>query len=137
MKPAKPSHISLISRYILAFSQINSNWLKLFLFSRKEIGQNSIIIVRFPYCPQYLKYLKERYSINYTYTLLTTIYFMKANMGLKKHSTELAVLELIDRITQSLDNGQTPVNMLFTLICLKHLTHSTIVYYYIHCRIIV
>ena len=84
MKLAKPSHISLISRYILEFSQINSNWLKLFLFSKKETGQNSIIIVRFPYCPQYLKYLKERYSINYTYTLLGTIYFMKANMGLKK-----------------------------------------------------
>ena len=30
--------------------QINSNWLKLFLFLKKETGQNSIIIVRFPYC---------------------------------------------------------------------------------------
>ena len=33
----------------------------------------------------------------------------------KKHSTELAVLELIDRITQSLDNGQTPVNIYLDL----------------------
>ena len=30
------------------------------------------------------KSLKEPYSINYTNTLLTTIYFMKVNMGLKK-----------------------------------------------------
>ena len=42
---------------------------------------------------------------------------MKANMGLKKHSTELAVglLELIDPITLSLDNGQTPVNVYLDL----------------------
>ena len=41
---------------------------------------------------------------------------MKANMGLKKkHSTEFAVLELIDRITQSLDNGKIPVNIYLDL----------------------
>ena len=44
------THI-LFSRCILEFSQINSNWLKLFLFLKKETGLNSIIIVRFPYCP--------------------------------------------------------------------------------------
>ena len=129
MKLAKPSHISLISRYILEFSQINSNWVNLFLFSKRETGQNSIIIVRFPYCPQYLKYWKERYSINYTYTLLTTIYFMKANMGLKKYSTEFAVLELIDRITQSLANGQTPVNIYLDLSkAFDTLDHSILLY---------
>ena len=32
-------------------------------------------------------------------------------MGLKNHSTDLAVLELIDRITLSLDSGQTPINI--------------------------
>ena len=40
---------------------------------------------------------------------------MKANMGLKKHSTELAVLELIDRVTQSLDSGRTPINIYLDL----------------------
>ena len=33
----------------------------------------------------------------------------------KKHSTELAVLELVDRITQELDKGHTPVNIFLDL----------------------
>ena len=42
--------------------------------------------------------------------------FYESQYGFKKkHSTELAVLELIDRITQSLDNGQTPINIYLDL----------------------
>ena len=33
----------------------------------------------------------------------------------KKHSTELAVLELVDRITQELDKGHTPINIFIDL----------------------
>ena len=33
----------------------------------------------------------------------------------KKHSTELAVLEVIDRITNQLDKGQTPMNIYLDL----------------------
>ena len=33
----------------------------------------------------------------------------------KKHSTELAVLELVDRITQELDKGHTPINIFLDL----------------------
>ena len=54
---------------------------------------------------------------------------MKANMGLKKHSAEFAVLELIDRITQSLDNGQTPVNIYLDLSkAFDTLDHSILLY---------
>ena len=59
---------------------------------------------------------------------------MKANMALKKRSTELAVLELIDRITQSLDHGQTPVNIYLDL---SKAFDTSIEYYYINCRIMV
>ena len=42
--------------------------------------------------------------------------FYESQYGFKKkHSTEFAVLELIDRITQSLDNGQTPINIYLDL----------------------
>ena len=41
--------------------------------------------------------------------------FYENQYGFKKKSTELAVLELIYRITQSLDNGQTPVNIYLDL----------------------
>ena len=34
---------------------------------------------------------------------------------MKKHSTELAVLEVIDRITNQLDKGQTPMNIYLDL----------------------
>ena len=44
----------------------------------------------------YKTFEKKTYSINSTNTLLTTIYFIKANMGLKNKSTELAVIELIN-----------------------------------------
>ena len=33
----------------------------------------------------------------------------------KKHSTELGVLELVDRITQELDKGHTPINIFLDL----------------------
>ncbi len=33
----------------------------------------------------------------------------------KKHSTELAVLEVIDRITNQLDQGITPINIYIDL----------------------
>ena len=42
--------------------------------------------------------------------------FYESQYGFKKnHATEFAVLELIDRITQSLDNGKTPVNIYLDL----------------------
>ena len=44
----------------------------------------------------------------------------------KENSTELAVLELIDRITQQLDNGITP--LMYTLIYQKPLIRLTITY---------
>ena len=44
------------------------------------------------------------------------IYIFAANMVFRKeHSTELAVLELIDRITQHLDKGTTPINVYLDL----------------------
>ena len=54
---------------------------------------------------------------------------MKANMGLKKHSTELAVLELIYLITQSLDSGRTPINIYIDLSrAFDTLDHSTLLH---------
>ena len=45
-----------------------------------------------------------------------TNYILKANMDLEKtHSTELAAAEMIDRITQELDRGYTPLNIFLDL----------------------
>ena len=44
-----------------------------------------------------------------------TIYIMTGNMGSEKHSTQLAALELIDRITHELDLGNTPINIYIDL----------------------
>ena len=42
--------------------------------------------------------------------------FFSSQYGFKKkHSTELAVLELVDRITQELDKGHTPINIYLDL----------------------
>ncbi len=47
---------------------------------------------------------------------IKTTYCTQVNMVLrKKHSTELAVLELVDRITQELDKGHTPINIFLDL----------------------
>ena len=44
-----------------------------------------------------------------------TNYILKANMDLKKHSTELAAVEMIDKITQELGKGNTPLNIFLDL----------------------
>ena len=60
--------------------------------------------------------------------------FYESQYGFKKtHSTEFAVLELIDRITQSLDNGQTPVNIYLDLSkAFDTLDHSILLYKFSH-----
>ena len=50
-----------------------------------------------------------------TISTLTT-YIIVIKYGFRKdHSTELAALEIIDRITQHLDKGATPINMYLDL----------------------
>ena len=80
----------------------------------------------------------ERAIFDQLYIHFTRInLFYESQYGFKKHSTEFAVLELIDRITQSLDNGQTPVNIYLDLSkAFDTLDHSSL-YYYINCRILV
>ena len=49
-------------------------------------------------------------------TSIKTIYCTQVNNGFKKkHSTELAVFELVDRITQELDKGHAPINIFIDL----------------------
>ena len=45
------------------------------------------------------------------YFHVNNLYFCSQYGFRKEHSTELAVLELIDRITQHLDKGTTPINV--------------------------
>ena len=47
---------------------------------------------------------------------MSMIYIFAANMVFRKeHSTELAVLEVVDRITHHLDKGTTPINVYLDL----------------------
>ena len=57
--------------------------------------------------------------------------FMKANnYGFKKnHSTELAALEIVDRIIQALDHGNIPINIYLDLSkAFYTLNHHTLIY---------
>ena len=49
------------------------------------------------------------------YFHVNNLYFCSQYGFRKEHSTELAVLELIDRITQHLDKGTTPINVYLDL----------------------
>ena len=59
----------------------------------------------------------ERIIFNqiHNYFHVNILYFCSQYSFRKEHSTELAVLELIDRITQHLDKGKTPINIYFDL----------------------
>ena len=59
----------------------------------------------------------ERIIFNQThnYFHVKDLYFCSQNGFRKEHSTELAVLELIDIITQHLDKGTTPINVYLNL----------------------
>ena len=51
----------------------------------------------------------------HSYFHVNDLYFCSQYGFRKEHSTELAVLELIDRITQQLDKGTTPINVYLDL----------------------
>ena len=56
------------------------------------------------------------FSIKCMNIFTPTNYILKANMDLeKKHSTKLAAVEMIDRITQEIDEGNTPLNIFLDL----------------------
>ena len=59
----------------------------------------------------------ERIIFNqiHNYFHVNNLHFCSQYGFRKEHSTELAVLELIDRITQLLDKGTTPINVYFDL----------------------
>ena len=59
----------------------------------------------------------ERIIFNqiHSYFHVNDLYFCSQCGFRKEHSTELAVLELIDRITQQLDTGTTPINVYLDL----------------------
>ena len=59
----------------------------------------------------------ERILFNqiHTYFHVNNLYFCSQYGFRKEHSTELAVLELIDRITQHLEKGTIPINVYLDL----------------------
>ena len=59
----------------------------------------------------------ERIIFNqiHNYFHVNDLYFCSQYGFRKEHSTELAVLELVDRITQHLDKGTTPINVYLEL----------------------
>ena len=76
----------------------------------------SIIIAQFLYLLKSLKYSKGLFLIRSIIILHPTIYIMTGNMGSdKKHSSQRAALELIDRINHELDLGNTPINIYIDL----------------------
>ena len=89
---------------------------KLYHFLKKVIYIHLIIIAPFLYYRQYRKSLKERCTIKYTTIFKTMNYFITASMDFEQnHSTELATLEIIDRIIQDMDKYNTPINIYIDL----------------------
>ena len=65
------------------------------------------MIAQFLYCLQSLKYFNQ---INDHFASHNLYYDGQYGFSVK-HSTQLAALELIDRITHELDLGNTPINI--------------------------
>ena len=83
---------------------------------KKVIYIHLIIIGPFLYYRQYRKSLKERCTIKYTTIFKTMNYFITASTDFEKnHSTELATLEIIDRILQDMDTYNSPINIYIDL----------------------
>ena len=75
----------------------------------------SPIIDQFQYYHQYLRFLKRLYIQLYDYFTDNDL-FSHSQYGFRSnHSTELAVLEVIDRIILDMDKGKLPVNIYLDL----------------------
>ena len=73
-------------------------------------------IDQFIFYPLSQRLLKGLFLIKCMIIFTPTNYILKANMDLEKeHSTELAAVEMIDRITQELDKGNNPLNIFLDL----------------------
>ena len=77
-----------------------------------------IIIIQFLFYQPFQKCLKELCLTKCTNTFIPITYFLYYNNQYgfrKKHSTELAILEIIDIIVQELDQSATPLNIYLDL----------------------
>ena len=91
------------------------NW-KLFLYLKKEISPYWLIIDLFLFPHLFQRYLKKLYINNYILYFENSNLFFKGQYGFRKsHSTEMASLELVDRILYFMDNGDTPIGIFFDL----------------------
>ena len=74
------------------------------------------IIALFPFYRQFLKCLKKRiYQQTYSYFQKNNL-FNSSQYGFRVgHSTELAAIEIVDRVIQNLDNNETPINIYLDL----------------------
>ena len=89
---------------------------KLYHFLKKVIYIHLIIIAPFLYYRQYRKSLKERCTIKlYNYFQNNELFYNSQYGFRKNHSTELATLEIIDRIIQDMDKYNTPINIYIDL----------------------
>ena len=98
------------------FSQTNLKLRKLFLFLKK--GHPTLLTNYRPisHIPSHSKiFEKVIYQQLYAYFENSNLFY-KGRYGFRKgHSTEMASLELVDRILSFMDNGDTPIGIFLDL----------------------
>ena len=84
-----------------------------FLFPESSSESSSdfylIITVQFRSYQQFLKYLRVIFDQLHKYFHTRELYYSSQYGFREKHSTELATLEIIDRIIQEMDKSLTPI----------------------------
>ena len=73
------------------------------------------IITLFPFYRQFLKYLKNNLSTNIFLFSKKNLFNSSQNGFRVGHSTELAAIEIVDRVIQNLDDNETPINIYLDL----------------------
>ncbi len=89
---------------------------KVTLVYKKIINHNSQIIGLFRFCLSYLKYLK-RIICNqvYNFVIKEKLFYVSQYGFRTEHSTELAALEIVDKLITKIDNNETTINIYLDL----------------------
>ena len=92
------------------------NWLKSYLCTKKKTINCSEIIAPYPCCRPYPRCLKKIvFDQLYDYLITKGLLFESQYGFRKQHSTELAALELTDRIRREMDRSRIPFSVFLDL----------------------
>ena len=104
------------NHYVQVFFQISKRLPKLSLYTRKEIIIYLITTDLYP-CYQWYKKILEKIVFKQTYEYFSTNKLLYSSQyGFRKgHSTDLASIELVDRVSEYLDGGKLPISVFLDL----------------------